>query len=426
MAPTDTPRSLKGMHDLLPPESGRWEALTGRFAARFEPMGHGRIDTPILEELAVFQRVGEGTDVVTKEMYDFVDRDGTTIALRPESTAGVARSFLQHHPVTPWKVWYRSAHFRHENAQAGRTRQHHQLGVECFGVADPDLDVEIIVGLWDLLADLGLRQLRLLVNDIGTAGERARYVAALRDAVRPVAAALAEEDRGKVEGNTIRLLDSKHEATRVALASLDLPVLASFTSDEGRLRFERVLVGLDAAGVPCEVAPALVRGLDYYNGTVFEIVSDAIDASQSTVGGGGRYDGLIESLGGPHTPGFGFGAGIERILLACDAEGVFPVAPSAVDAFVVAFGATDAHRDAVRDLSRELQRAGLAVERAYDGRSGRAQMKAADRSGARYALLVGDDELAARTVTIRNLQTDAPQRSVLCDDLLSDPRIHLP
>lgn len=414
------------MHDLLPPESRRWAALAAAFSATFGSIGYQQVATPVLEMLSVFQRVGEGTDVVSKEMYEFADRDGTMIALRPESTAGVARAFLQHHPGTPWKVWYSSAHFRHEKAQKGRTRQHHQLGVECFGVADPDLDVEVIVALWDLLGTLGLRRLRLLVNDIGTAQQRAAFVDALRAVLEPVRDDLDEEDRPKLDGNTLRILDSKRRATRSTLSRVTLPALADFIDENGRVRFARVCAGLDAAGVPYEVAPWLVRGLDYYNGTVFEIVSDAIDAAQSTVGGGGRYDGLIESLGGPPTPGFGFGAGIERILLACDAEGVFPIPPEDLDAYVVTFGHSEAHLDAARDIARELRRAGCSVQRSYDGRSGRAQMKAADRSGARYALIVGDDELATGTVTVRPLQRDEPQSAVQRALLIDNPRTFLP
>jgi histidyl-tRNA synthetase len=397
------------MHDVLPPESGRWQQLVERFGAAFGAAGYARLITPILEELAVFERVGEGTDVVTKEMYEFVDRDGTTIALRPESTAGVARAFLQHHPVTPWKVWYFSEHFRHENAQRGRTRQHHQLGVECFGVADPDLDVEVIAGLWDLLSALGLHRLRLEINDIGTAAERAAFVAALRSALSARLDDLDPDDRPKVEGNTLRILDSKRSATRRLLAGGDLPTIAEFVSADGAARFARVREGLAAAGVDAVVNPSLVRGLDYYNGTVFEVVSDAIDAAQSTIGGGGRYDGLIESMGGPPTPAFGFGAGVERILLACDAEGVFPVADTELDAFVVTFGGDGSD---ARDLCVELRRAGLRVDRSFDGRSGRAQMKAANRSGASLALILGDDERESGTVTVRDLRRDVPQQSV--------------
>ncbi len=413
------------MHDVLPPESARWAALTETFATTFAALGYRMIATPVLETLAVFQRVGEGTDVVTKEMYEFEDRDGTMVALRPESTAGVARAFIQHHPATPWKVWYSSAHFRHERAQKGRTRQHHQLGIECFGVADPDLDVEIIVGLWDFLAALGLRRLRLLVNDIGTAAQRGAFVEALRARLGPLRGELDEEDQPKLDANTLRILDSKRPATRAALAAAELPELADFIDGEGHERFARVRAGLDAAGVPYEVTPALVRGLDYYNSTVFEIVSDAIDAAQSTVGGGGRYDGLIGSLGGPATPGFGFGAGIERMLLACDAEGVFPTPTTPPEVFIVSFGDGPAHRDAVRDLARSLHRGGVRVERAYDRRSGRAQMKAADRSGARYAVIVGDDELASETVTLRDLAGDAAQRSVPRSQLIDNPRMFL-
>jgi len=395
-------QSLTGMHDLLPPESERWRTLVERFAAHFGRAGYGYVRTPVLEELAVFARVGEGTDVVTKEMYEFVDRDGTTVALRPESTAGVARAFLQHRPLAPWKVWYSSEHFRHEKPQAGRFRQHHQLGAECFGASDPDVDVELIVGLWDFYASLGLRRLRLELNFIGDPSSRARYQDELRHFLEARLGDLDEVDREKVARHPLRVLDSKSEVTRAALDGA--PVLVDSLGDESLAHAARVQAGIAAAGVEATVNPRLVRGLDYYTDTVFEIVSEAIDASQSTIGGGGRYDGLIESLGGPPSPGVGFGSGIERILWACDQEGVFDAAPRAMDVFVVGFGGDG---DDVRDLVLELRRAGFAADRAYGGRSAKAQMKQADRSGARFAVIIGDDERAAHTYVVRDLRGEA-------------------
>lgn len=412
MSAPDTPRALTGMHDLLPPASARRDAAVAVFADIASRSGFGRIDTPILEELAVFLRVGEGTDVVSKEMYTFEDRDGTIVALRPETTAGVARAFIEHHPLTPWRVWYLSQHFRHEKPQKGRLRQHHQLGVEVFGVADPDLDAEVIVMLCSVFDALGLTRYRVEVNDIGSAAERARYVEVLRNYARDRLGEIHEADRPKVDGNALRLLDSKRRETAAAMASA--PLLFDFIADEAKVRFERVLDGLAAAGVDVVVNPRLVRGLDYYNGTVFEIVSEAIDAAQSTIGAGGRYDGLVEALGGPPTPGFGFGSGLERVLLACDAEQCFTPEPPTPEAFVVGFGGDGTD---VRDLVDQLRRRGLAVERAYDGRSAKAQMKAADRSGAAWALLLGDDERANGTVTVRDLRADAPQRAVPAIDL---------
>jgi histidyl-tRNA synthetase len=395
------------MRDVLPPESVRWRELVDRFESHARRYGYGPIQTPIIEDLAVFTRLGAGTDVVSKEMYEFEDRDGSRVALRPESTASVARAFVQHHPVVPWKVWYRSEHFRHENSQAGRYRQHHQLGAECFGSADPDVDVELIVLLWDFYASIGLRQLRLELNSIGVPQTREAYATVLTAFLEERREQLDPSDQEKIQRHPLRVLDSKRPATQAAIS--DAPVLLDTMGESERDHFARVQDGLNAAGVPFTINPRLVRGLDYYTHTVFEFVSEVIDASNSTIGGGGRYDGLVDAMGGASTPAVGFGTGIERILLAADAEGVFEVGRPELDAFVVVFGdgAT-----AARDLCTVLRREGFAVERAFDGRSGRAQMKAADRSGARFALILGEDELAAGTVTVRDLRDGSEQVTV--------------
>jgi len=406
------------MHDLLPEESARARALVDAFAAHVELAGFGEITTPILESLEVFLRVGEGTDVVSKEMYVFTDRDGSEVALRPETTASVARAYLQHHPVPPWKVWYFSQHFRHERPQKGRLRQHHQLGVEVIGSVDPDVDVEVIVSLWDFYTRvLGLDRIRLEINSIGEPASRVAYASVLGDFLRGVEVRIDETDAAKIGTHPLRVLDSKVAATRAAIA--DAPRFADSMSPEATAHFARVRAGLDAAGVPFSVNERLVRGLDYYTHTVFEIVSEAIDASQSTIGGGGRFDGLIEALGGDPTPGIGFGSGVERVLLACDAEGVFPAPTSGSSCFVVNFGGDAAD---VRDLCLELRRSGISAERSYDGRSAKAQMKAADRAGARLALLIGDDERSAGTVTIRELRGAGDQSSVPRTELIDHLR----
>jgi histidyl-tRNA synthetase len=403
----------KGTHDVLPPESERWQALIATFAGHAERAGYGLIQQPMFEDVGVFQRLGEGTDVVRKEMYDFEDKGGRRIALRPEGTASVVRAFVEHRPPVPWKVWYAAPSFRYERAQAGRYRQHHQLGVEAIGSADPDLDVEVIALGWDHLRSLGLDRLALLLNSMGGPGDRARYLETLRSFLEQHRYDLADDDREKLADHPMRVLDSKRKATQEVVR--DAPSIIDAISDEAAERFERVKAGLSALGVPFVLEPRLVRGLDYYVHTTFEIQASALESAQSTVLGGGRYDGLVEELGGPPTPGIGFGSGIERVLLACDAEGTFPLPERTTDVFVVDVTGGEA----ARDLVAELRRAGLRADRAWDQRAMRAQMKAADRSGAPIALIVGEQEAADGTVTVRSLageertQRTAPRGDVI-------------
>jgi histidyl-tRNA synthetase len=414
-----------GTRDVLPPETGRWQALITRFAGQVEAAGYGLLQSPMFEDLAVFQRMGEGTDVVRKEMYEFDDKGGRRIALRPEGTASVARAFVQHHPATPWKIWYAAPSFRYERPQAGRYRQHHQLGLEALGPSDPDLDVEVIALAWDYLRSLGLQQVRLLVNSMGTRADRAAYVELLRDWLAERLDQLDPADHDKVADHPMRVLDSKRPITQAVAA--EAPHITHHLSPEGNAHFDRVRAGLKVLGIPFTIEPRLVRGLDYYTHTTFEFVSDALEAAQSTVLGGGRYDGLVEELGGPATPGIGFGSGIERVLLACDAEGVFPTPDRSVDVFVVD---TSGGAEALR-LTSDLRRAGLRVDRAYDQRSMRAQMKAADRSGAAVAVIVGERELAEGVVGLRRLrgditEGDGAQERVARTDLLAELRTVLP
>jgi histidyl-tRNA synthetase len=361
----------------------------------------------MFEELGVFQRQAEGADAVRKEMYDFTDKGGRHVALRPEGTASVVRAFVQHQPATPWKVWYATPAFRYERAQAGRYRQHHQVGLEVLGSADPDVDVEVISLGWELLAALGLRRVEVKLNTMGTPADRLAYVGVLRAWLGEHRGDLAADDQAKVDTHPMRVLDSKRSDTRQVTA--EAPAIAEHLSPESEDHFARVCDGLTARGIGFTLDPRLVRGFDYYTHTTFELVSSALEAAQSTLVGGGRYDGLIESLGGPATAGIGLGSGIERVLLACDAEGVFPASGGAVEVFVVdvAGGA------AARDLTTELRRAGIGADRAFDGRSMRAQMKAADRSGARVALIVGEQEQADGTVAVRSLlDADRTQQAV--------------
>ncbi len=406
-------RAPTGTHDVLWPESWRWEALVATFARAVEAAGYGLVQSPLFEYAEVFRRgIGEGSEVVGKEMYEFADRDGQLLALRPEGTASVVRAYVEHHPVPPWKAWYVTPAFRHERPQAGRYRQHHQVGVEALGPADPDLDVEVVTLADGFFRELGLADVTLKLNSMGDGTCRPAYLDLLRGYLRGVRPSLCDEHRDRLEANPLRVLDCKREPCRVATGAA--PHLVDHLCDDCAAHFARVREGLAALGVAFAPDHRLVRGFDYYTRTTFEFASGAIEAAQNGIGGGGRYDGLVEMLGGAPTPGIGFGIGIERVLLACDAEGVLPVAPPALDAFVVDV----AGGEAARDLTAALRRAGLRADRAFDGRSMKAQMKLADRSGARLALIVGPGERAGGTVTVRPLRGGGEQRSVLSAEVV--------
>ncbi|MGY6502316.1 MAG: histidine--tRNA ligase [Acidimicrobiales bacterium] len=410
----------KGTRDVLAPESGRWAALVARFAVAADRAGYGLVLSPMFEDLDVFQRVGEATDIVTKEMYDFEDKGGRRLALRPEGTASVVRAFVQHRPTeVPWKAWYAAPNFRYERPQAGRYRQHHQVGVEALGSADPDLDVEVIALQAEFYRSLGLEQVDLLVNSMGTPADRSAYAAELGRWLADRLDALDPADRDTAVANPMRVLDSKRPDTRAVTD--DAPRTVDLLSDDAAAHFARVRAGLDALGITYRVEARLVRGLDYYTHTTFEFQATALDSAQNAIGGGGRYDGLAEALGGPPTPGVGFGSGIERILLACDAEGVFDDTTDAGRVFVVDV----AGGDHARDLTTALRRAGIAADRAFDGRSMKSQMKAADRSGATLALIIGEDEATAGEVTVRDLRHGGDQERISVDDLVDHVRKRL-
>jgi histidyl-tRNA synthetase len=402
-----------GTRDVLPPESARWEALIARFARLAGGAGYGLIQGPMFEDIAVFQRVGESTDIVRKEMYDFEDRGGRHVALRPEGTAGVVRAFIQHHPPTPWKVWYASPNFRYERPQAGRYRQHHQLGIEALGTDDPDLDVEVISLAHDLYRGIGLTRFTLLLNSLGDDVCRPAYNTALGDHLLAHRDELCDEHRDRAAENPMRVLDCKRKACRDA--TRDAPRITDHLCEQCKAHFERVQEGLSALEIDFVIEPRLARGLDYYTRTTFEFQSTGIDAAQSGIGGGGRYDKLAEELGGAATPGIGFGSGIERILLAADAEGVFPTPADRVDVFVVdVVGGT-----AARDLTARLRRAGVRADRAFDSRSWKAQMRAADKSGARLVVVIEEDDVAAGTVRVRDAAT-REERSITPAALLEE------
>ena len=408
----DSFRAPIGTQDVLPPESARWQSLIATFAGVAARFGYGLVHGPLFEDVGVFQRLGAGTDVVRKEMYDFTDKGDRHLALRPEATASVVRAFVEHRPATPWKVWCVTPAFRYERPQAGRLRQHHQVDVEVLGAADPDVDVEVIALAADYLQQLGLQRWRLDINTMGTPADRGAYIEQLQAWLAPRLDDLEPADREKAATHPLRVLDSKSPVTRAVVS--DAPRMLDSLDPASLAHFERVQAGLTALGIPFEINTGLVRGLDYYTHTLFEFQSLALESAQSTVIGGGRYDGLVEQLGGPPTPGIGFGSGIERMLLAVAAEGELPEPAPTLDVFVV--DTTDG--SAARDLTHELRGTGLRVDRAFDGRSMKSQMKAAGRSGARVALIVGEQEAADGTVTVRDM-VDSEQTLVPRDQLIT-------
>lgn len=413
---TEAFRTLKGMRDVLEPESSRRRELVARFAAAASAAGYGELATPIVEDLGVFLRVGESTDVVTKEMYDFDDKDGTRIALRPEITAGVVRAFVQHRPQLPWKVWYAGTNFRHERPQKGRYRMFDQVGVEVLGVDDPDLDVEVIALAARFFEQLGLRQVTLLVNSLGDQQDRARYSDAVAAYFAEHRGELSEAAQATLDRNPLRVLDAKRPADQEVVAGA--PLISEHLSDASAAHYARVLEGLDSLGVAYVEAPRLVRGLDYYRRTTFEFAAEALDAAQNAIGGGGRYDGLSEDLGGPPTEGIGFALGVDRMLLACDAEDVFDVAAPAVQVYVVDV----VGGEAARALTHSLRAAGISADRRFGGGSLKSQMKSADRSGAQVALIVGEDEADAGEVTLRPMGALGEQRRVRTEHVVDEVR----
>jgi histidyl-tRNA synthetase len=382
--------------------------LVAVFAGVVEAAGYGLILTPTFEDVAVFHRLGDSTDVVQKEMYEFQDKGGRHVALRPEMTASVARAFIEHRPPLPWKSWYAGSNFRYERPQAGRYREFHQVGIEAFGSTDPDLDVEVVALGWEFYAAVGIDRRELLLNSLGDGTCRPAYRELLRDYLESHRDDLCEEHRARLGDNPLRVLDCKKPACQKVVAGA--PRQLDHLCNDCASHFARVTAGLDALQIPYTIDSRLVRGLDYYTRTTFEYIGLALESAQNALGGGGRYDGLVGAMGGPETPGVGFALGVERILLAVDAEGDTAGlgAGRSLDAFVVDF----AGGDAGRDLTASLRAAGLRADRAFDGRSARAQFKAADRSGARVAVVVGPDELAGGVVGLKDLQGGGEQMTV--------------
>ena len=411
-------RAPRGTHDVLPADAAVRDLITRVARTTASAAGYRAIEPPTFEQAELFIRgVGDGTDIVEKEMYVFEDRGGDRLALRPEGTASVCRAYVEHgmaNDPQPSKLFYVLPIFRYERPQAGRYRQHTQFGLEAIGVRDPALDAEVIEVGWRITQELGLRDLTLLINSIGDAEDRQSYVPVLRDHFAPHLESMCGDCRGRFDRAPLRLLDCKQESCRPFQAGA--PLIADHLRPESRAFYEAVRANLEALGIPLQEQPRLVRGLDYYTHTVFEIVP-ATAGSQVTVLAGGRYDGLIEQIGGKPTPGIGFGMGIERMANNLREQGLAPEAAAGPSVLVVALGESTGPQASA--LAAELRGAGVSATMAFGGRSMKAQMRHANRSGARVALILGERELADGMVQLRDLSS-SEQRPVALDAVVAE------
>lgn len=405
-------QAVRGMNDILPGDSALWQYLESTVAHLLAGYGYQQIRLPIVEPTELFKRsIGEVTDIVEKEMYTFADRNGDSLTLRPEGTAGCVRAMLEHGLLgggVSHKVWYTGPMFRHERPQKGRYRQFHQIGVEAFNLTGPDIDAELIVLSWRLWQRLGLAEaVTLELNSLGTSEDRARYREELVAYLRARFEQLDEDSQRRLETNPLRVLDSKNPDTQALLVGA--PKLADYLSDDARTHFEGLRALLDAAGVPYVINPRLVRGLDYYGLTVFEWVTDRLGA-QGTVCAGGRYDGLVQQLGGKPAPAVGFAMGMERLLLLIETLGKVPAELARqVDVYLVTLG--EGTQQAALRLAEQLRDAlpDLRLVVHCGGGSFKSQFKKADKSGALYALILGEAEAAAGQVGLKPLREDGEQ-----------------
>ncbi|ENO13805.2 histidine--tRNA ligase [Marinobacter nanhaiticus D15-8W] len=412
-------KAIRGMNDILPDQSPIWQHLERTVGRVLRGYGYQEIRMPIVEQTELFKRsIGEVTDIVEKEMYTFDDRNGDSLTLRPEGTAGCVRAGEEHGLLfnQTRKLWYAGPMFRHERPQKGRYRQFHQIGVECFGMNGPDIDAELLIMTARLWKELGLGEhVRLEINSIGTSESRKAFRAALVDYLSGFRDQLDEDSKRRLETNPLRILDSKVPETQAILK--DAPDLAEFLDEDSRAHFVGLQQRLDLADVPYTINSRLVRGLDYYGKTVFEWVTESLGA-QGTVCAGGRYDGLVEQLGGKSTPAVGFAMGIERLVLMLDTLGVVPqTVNSDADLYVMGMGeAGEADALRVSEMLRDAMPERIIMTHCGGG-SFKSQMKKADRSGARFGLLIGEDEVASRTVSVKPLRSEGEQRSVDQADL---------
>lgn len=397
-------KAIKGTKDVLPNESYKNQYIEATCLGVAENFGYKEMRTPVFEHTELFQRgVGDTTDVVQKEMYTFDDKGGRSITLRPEGTAGAARAFLENglsNEALPQKICYLTSCYRYEKPQAGRLREFHQFGIECFGATSPLADAEMISLAKQIFDELGVKDLHLELNSIGCPECRAEYHKALKEYFSQYKDKLCDTCNDRLERNPMRILDCKSPVcSEIAKGA---PVVLDYLCDECREHFQKVKSYLDAANIEYIVNPQIVRGLDYYTKTVFEFVSDAI-GSQGTVCGGGRYDGLLEELGGQHTPSLGFAMGLERLQLVMEAQGFNFPEPSRPDLFIVAMG-EKATLKAV-EIAKDMRDEGFSVVYDLNGRSLRAQMKYADKLGAKFNVVIGDNEVENKVVSLKDMAT---------------------
>jgi len=400
----------RGTSDFLPETSSKWQAVESLLREMCREYGYGELRTPIFEETELFSRgVGSTTDIVQKEMYTFTDHGERSMTLRPENTASACRAYLENKlygMVQPVKMYYIGPMFRYEKPQAGRFRQFHQFGLEIIGSAAPTADAEIIAFAWDFYQNrLGIKDLRLRLNSVGCPHCRPAYREALRDYFRPHLSELCGSCQDRFERNPLRILDCKSEICQSI--GENAPQIQDYLCDDCKAHFEQVQELLTAADIPFMLDPRMVRGLDYYTKTAFEIEVAKIGA-QAAVCGGGRYDGLIEELGGEHTPSVGFALGLERVFSALAAQGDDIEAEQNLDVYIIVAGKGAASAAAFR-LADQLRRLGMSVELDYAEKSFKAQMKAANRMQAQYAIIIGEDEVASASATVKNMENGEQQ-----------------
>lgn len=396
----------KGTQDILPADSVKWQYVENVARETFKKYNYGEIRTPMFEHYEVISRsVGDTTDIVTKEMYDFHDKGDRHITLRPEGTAPVVRSYVENKLFAPEvqkpvKVYYIGSMFRYERPQAGRLREFHQLGVECFGSKNPATDVETIAMAYQLFNTLGIKDVTLHLNSLGNTESRLAYRQALIDYLTPIRESLSKDSQRRLDENPLRVLDSKEKEDKVAVENA--PSILDYLDEESQAHFDEVRTMLDSLNIPYVIDTNMVRGLDYYNHTIFEFIT-TIDKSELTICAGGRYDSLVEYFGGPETAGFGFGLGLERLLLVLDKQGITLPVEEGLDVYIAVLG-SEANGKAL-ELVQAIRHQGFKVERDYLGRKIKAQFKSADAFKAKTVITLGESELESGRVSVKNNTT---------------------